>query len=452
MPRFRVAARRSSPRWVLVATLTGVFATSFPIVILAASLGHIAEDLDASDSVLAWVIAAPLLASSVLMPVLGKVGDLHGHRRVFLAGFAGASVLAALTALSWNALSLVGLRTLGQVVGASTQPTSLAMIMAAFRPHQRVRAMGYWSFVSAGAPTIGLIAGGPLVDAVGWRALFVIQGALSLGALVLAALVLEETARAPRVGFDVAGALTLAAASGGALFALNRAGAWGVGHPMVAVAAVVAVVGAAAFVRVERRATHHALLPLGLVSQRAFGAPVTAEFFMQAATMGAFTLVPLMLQADFDYSVTTSAAILLPMPLGMSLLSPVGGRVAVTVGEKGSAVAGGVVLGAGMAGLAIGAHRQDVLALVVGLALVGVANGIARPSLTASSANSLHDGYMGVGVAAVRMLSQLGAATGITVLVMVRDSTSYARALGAGVLLAALSTGAAAAVTSRVRP
>lgn len=452
MPRPHLAASRGSSRLVLVAALTGVFATSFPIVILAASLGPIAEDFDASDSVLAWVIAAPLLASSVLMPILGKVGDLRGHRRVFLAGVAGASVLAMVTALSWSALSLIGLRTLGTVVGASTQPTSLAMIMAAFRPHQRARAMGYWSFVSAGAPTVGLIAGAPLVDAVGWRALFVVQGALSLGALLLAALVLEETARAPRAGFDVAGAATLTAASGGALFALNRAGAWGLGHPMVTAAAVVAIAGTAAFVRVERRARGDPLLPLELVAQRAFGAPVTAEFFMQAATMGAFTLVPLMLRSDFDYSVTTGAAVLLPLPLGMSVLSPIGGRAAATVGERGSAVAGGVVLGTGMAALAVGATQQLVLAVAVGLALVGAANGIARPSLTASSANSLHDGYMGVGVAAVRMLSQLGAATGITVLVMVRDSTSYAGALGAGVVLAVLSTAAAVAVTSRVRP
>jgi MFS family permease len=439
-------------RWVLAVTLAGVSATAFPIVILAASLGRIADDLDSDDRVLAWVIAAPLLVSSLLLPVLGKLGDIFGHRRVFLVGFASASVLAFLTAASWDAASLIVLRTLGQATGAATQPTSFALLLAVYRPDERVKAMGYWSFVSAGAPAIGLVAGGPLVDVVGWRVVFIVQGVLSLVAVVLASLVLRETPRVEQVRLDIAGAAALAVASGGALLALDRAAVWGPDHVGVLVAVVAAGLGVAAFVRAERRAAD-ALLPLDLVTRRGFAAPVTAEFFMQAATMGAFTLAPLMLASEFGYSVTTSALVLIPLPLGMSLLSPVGGRLAMAIGERRSAVAGGVALGAGMAAMAVGAARGMAVPVAVGLGLLGVANGVARPSLAASAANSLDDGYAGVGMAAVRMLSQLGAATGIAVLVMIRDAGSYAPALAAGVLLAVLSTAAGAAVTSmRRRP
>src|SRR5919106_6878353 len=87
-------------RYVLWVALTGMFATTFPVTILVVSLGDIAVDLGTSETVLAWVISAPMLASAVALPILGKMGDLYGQRRVFILGFAGATVAAVLTALS----------------------------------------------------------------------------------------------------------------------------------------------------------------------------------------------------------------------------------------------------------------------------------------------------------------------------------------------------------------
>lgn len=123
--RRRVVARLEGhgtyPTWVLVAALTGVFAASFPITILTISLTSIAEELGTRETTLAWVISGPVLLSAVALPLLGKLGDLRGHRRVFLGGFAAASVAAALTACAWDAASLIGLRTLAAVVGAATR-------------------------------------------------------------------------------------------------------------------------------------------------------------------------------------------------------------------------------------------------------------------------------------------------------------------------------------------
>ena len=88
--RERLESGPNYRRWVLWVALTGMFATTFPVTILAVSLGDIAKDFDTSETVLAWVISAPMLASALALPILGKMGDLYGQRRVFILGFAGA--------------------------------------------------------------------------------------------------------------------------------------------------------------------------------------------------------------------------------------------------------------------------------------------------------------------------------------------------------------------------
>ena len=99
----RLERRGAHPRWVLAAALGGMFANTFPFTILAVSLGQVGRDLDASDTTLSWVITAPILLSAVTLPVLGKMGDLHGHRRVFLLGSAAAAVTSVITVFAWSA-------------------------------------------------------------------------------------------------------------------------------------------------------------------------------------------------------------------------------------------------------------------------------------------------------------------------------------------------------------
>src|SRR5262245_38698859 len=115
-------ARGSYSGWVLIAALAGVFATSFPITILTISLSSIAEEFGVRETTIAWVVSAPILLSAVALPLLGKLGDLYGHRRVFLMGFCASTLSAFATSLAWDAPSLIGLRTFSAIVGAATQP------------------------------------------------------------------------------------------------------------------------------------------------------------------------------------------------------------------------------------------------------------------------------------------------------------------------------------------
>jgi MFS family permease len=315
--RDRLEASGRYPRWVLWVALTGMFATTFPVTILAVSLGDIAKDFGTSETVLAWAISAPLLASALALPILGKMGDLYGQRRVFIIGFAGATIASVLTALSWHPGALIGFRTLALVIGAATQPTSMALVVSVYPAERRVKALGWWSLVAAGGPAVGLVIGGPLIDLMGWRPLFLIQAVLGSVVLVASYIVLKEVRKHERVRFDVKGAVALTIGSAGLLVLFSQGPEWGWTHPVLLAGAALAPVGIVAFFRIERTAAAP-LLPLHYLRRRNFTATQICALFMGAAYMGGFILSPLLTRFVLGYSLSQTAFMMLLRPLTFS--------------------------------------------------------------------------------------------------------------------------------------
>lgn len=418
----RLEAAGTYQRWVLLTALAGMFATSFPVTLLTVSLGEIARDFDTSETTIAWVISLPLLVSALSLPVLGKLGDLRGHRKVFLVGFGLATVAAVLTATSRDAVQLISWRTVAQTIGAATQPTSMALVLAAYAPKDRVKAMGWWAMVAAGAPAVGLAVGGPLVEALGWQVLFLMQAGLSSVALLVALFVLRETPTRTDMPFDLAGAASLAVGTGALMVALTFGDTSGLTSTLVLVSLALAPLGFWSFVRAERRADAP-LLPLELLGIRNFTAPIVASAFTGAAYMGGFILAPLALRTVFGYSVSAAALVLIVRPLVFSASSPIGGRIAVRVGERATAVAGSLSLAASLAVFAASVLARSMPLFLAASVLQGLGHGLNRPSISASLANAVPAGDLGIASAFERMLFQIGASFGITVLTVVYGGT-----------------------------
>ena len=213
--------------------LVGLFATSITITLLAVSLVDIADDLGTNEATLAWVITGPMLAFGLVGPALGKAGDLYGHKRLFVIGLLGAAVFAIATAFAWDAGSLILFRTLSAGFGSATAPAAMAQINRMFEADERFTALGWWSFVTAGSPVLGVVLGGPLVEAVGWRVIFLVQAPLCLAAMVVAIVMLPETDRGEAGRFDWAGAVLLGTGITSLLLATNRGSVWGWTSPAV---------------------------------------------------------------------------------------------------------------------------------------------------------------------------------------------------------------------------
>jgi MFS family permease len=447
--RARLDSRGSYPTWVLLASLAGMFVTTFPVTILTVSLRVIGQELHASETTMAWVISAPLLLSAISLPLLGKVGDLRGHRRVFLAGSIASAVIAFVTAFAWNAPSLIVLRTLAGMLGAATQPSSMALIWNVFGPVQRARAMGYWSMTGALAPALGLVVGGPLVDLLGWRVVFVIQGTIAVAALVIAIAVLQETPTR-NVRFDLAGSVVLALAMTGFMLALGRVRDVGLASPWVWLPVLAGCACLALFVAIERR-TAEPLLPLTYFSLRDFTAPILANGFMGAAYMGAFVLAPLIFLETFGSSVTLASLVMLLRTGALTAASLLGGYLTGRIGARSTASSGTIVMTFGLGAIALGANHGSLLWFGGGLVLQGLGNGIAVPPLNSAVAGAVPIEDVGIASAANRLLSQVGNAFGITFLSLAygSDHGGATRAFTVGGALSVLAVVTALAMEGR---
>jgi EmrB/QacA subfamily drug resistance transporter len=409
--RRRFEASPRYPALLLSAVLFGLFTVGFTITILAVSVPRIAEELNTTQGTLTWIVTGPLLAFGVVGPTVGKLGDIYGHRRTYLIGLFLNAVFAALTAVSWNAGSIITFRLLGAAAGAAVGPASLAMINRAYPAAKRVQAMGFWSLVAAGGPVLGVVAGGPIVEAFGFRVIFLAQVPLVLASFAVGWLVLPSV-RGERARFDVAGTVLLALAVTPALVALNRGPELGWDHPLVVAGFAMAPLAVAGFVKVEQRA-EHPLIPVRYLRRRNFALPIGTLVSTNFAYMGGFFLTPLLLQNVLGYNESRTGLLSIARPLTFAVVGPVAGYLAVRVGERSTAVFGVMAIVASMIGLSAVAPGSSDLLVVAALALSGVGMGAASPAMAATIANAVDDRDLGVAGAAQQMMQQIGVVAGI---------------------------------------
>lgn len=450
------AERSARYPWVVLAVaLTGLFSVGFTITILSVSVPAIADDLGTTPGVLTWVITGPLLAYAVVGPAAGKLGDLSGSRRTYLLSLTGVMVTAAFTAGAWSAGALIAFRVLGAAVGSATGPASLAMINKLFPPERRAQALGYWSLVAAGGPVVGVVAGGPVVEAYGWRWIFVAQVPITLVAIVVGFAVLPETERRREVRFDLGGSVLLGLGAGSLLFALNRGPAVGWAATPVVVGFVLCPAFLVAFVAWERR-TPHPLIPLEYFRRRNFAFPIANQFFTNFAYMGGFVITPLLLQEVLGYGQARTGFLSIARPLAYSIAGPVAGYLATRVGERRNAVVGSLLIVGSMLGLATVGPGSSEAVIVAALALSGVGMGAAAPAMAASVANAVENRDLGVATAAQQMIAQVGVVAGIQILQTVQQArepldgaaASYHSAYLVGAVAGLLGVAAAAFVRS----
>lgn len=431
-------SRRKATMAVL---LSGAFTVSFTITLLVVVLDTVADDLGSSVSVVSWSITAPMLVFAVVGPAFGTLGDLIGHKRVFVGGLLGAGIFAGLAALAPNAPLLIALRTLSAACGSATGPSAMAFTNRLFEPHERVRPLGMWSFVTAGAPVLGVVAGVPLVATVGWRIIFLVQAPLCVLGAVVAWWLLRDTEKKPAAKFDVAGALTLGLGAALVLLGINRAGAWGWGSPAIIVAIVAGVSLLWAFVRVERRVAAP-IVPPQWFRTRNVAFPVLSQSLANFGYMGAFMIVPQMLQEGAGLSLATVGWLIIARPLTFAVVAPLGANVTMRTGERFAGMFGSMTVFTSLVILSTVRIDTPLWLIAFGLALSGLGLGVSSPAMSSLLANAVEDDQLGAASAMQQLVSQMGALLGATVMITVQEATadqgilpSYANSLVIGASL-----------------
>jgi MFS family permease len=429
------------PWWVLGALLAGLLALNITFTVFIVALPKVANEFHTSITVLTWTMTGPLLAYGLAAPILGKTGDIFGHRRLYLFGLAGAMVSAVLTAMAPNVVLLLGARTLDGIQGAATGTASMALIMNAFAPEDRVKAMGWWTLVGAGGPVIGVSLGSPIIQFFGWRALFWMQLVLLILAFAVVAIILpsdrgtpDELAKQRAVAkkefrtMDWIGSMSLSIGVTAIMLGLSIAPLKGWTSTWSVLSWVVGAVSLALFVYRIRSSTNP-LIPPRYFKMRNFMMPMVIRGTSNFAYFGAFFLFPLLMEEGYRYSVGQVGAVAIARPLAFALCSPAAGYLAVKIGERTSAIAGTIALTVSMiifASLVIG---SSVILVILALALSGIGMGVAMPSTSATMANVVDAKEMGVMSAAQMLAMQVGEVAGIQVLITIQQNVARRKGL-----------------------
>jgi EmrB/QacA subfamily drug resistance transporter len=343
----QVAFESPAGRWVLAVAVVGSGIAFLDGTVVNVALPDIGRDLDASTSSLQWVLNGYLLTLASFILLGGALGDRHGRRRVFVIGVGVFTFASLLCAMAPNAELLVAARLLQGVGGALLTPGSLAMIEASFQPGDRARAIGAWSGLGGVATALGPLFGGWLVEAVSWRAIFLINLPLGLLVIVLADRHVPETRDPMAHGrLDFLGAALAALGLAGTTYALIEGPSDGMSAQIV-IAALGGIAALVGFLVVERRSPNP-MLPLEIFRSRQFSAANLVTFVVYAALSGFFFLFVAFLQISLGYSPIASGAASLPVTLLMLLLSARSGALAQRIGPRIPLSVGPLVIALGL--------------------------------------------------------------------------------------------------------
>jgi MFS family permease len=427
--------------WVLWSLLAGLLALNFTFTVFNVVLSQVASQFHTSVVTLSWTMTGPLLAYGLAAPFFGKIGDIFGHRRLYLFGLAGAMVSAVLTALAPDTAMLILARTLDGVQGAATGTASGALLNLVFRPEDRVKAMGWWSLVGAGGPVLGLSIGSPIIAAFGWRTLFWIQLVLLVVAFFVVMIVLphvrgsanEEAERKSmaRVNFrkmDWVGSTTLSLGVTALMLGLSLGYSRGWTGWACMTSWTVSAIMIAAFVYRIRHADNP-IIPAHYFRRRNFIMPMALRSTANFAYFGGFFLFPLLMRHGFHASISSIGFTSIGRPIAFAVCSPIAGYLAIRIGERFSAVAGTVFLTLSMllfASLHVG---SSTFVIVLALVLSGVGMGVAMPSSSSTMANEVLPSEFGVMSAAQLLAMQVGEVAGIQILLTVQQTLAHHRGL-----------------------
>jgi EmrB/QacA subfamily drug resistance transporter len=438
-------------RWLALYVLCGgLLMIVLDATIVNVALPSIQDELGFSQSNLAWVVNAYLIAFGGLLLLAGRIGDLVGQRRVFLAGlavFTGASLLCA---VAQSQGVLIGARFVQGAGGAIASAVILGMIVTMFpEPREQAKAIGVYSFVASAGASIGLLAGGVLTEAINWHWIFFVNVPIGVVIALLATRLVEDRAGIGlKQGADVPGAVLLTAGLMLGVYTLLEAGGQGWGSAQTLGLGGIAIALLAAFVARQARIANP-LMPLRLFRSRNVTGANLVMALLVIGFFGMFFLGALYLQGILGYSPLEVGLAFMPASIVMGTLSlGYAEKLIMGIGPKAALVAGLVSAGAGLVLFAQapvdGNYVTDVLAVML---LLGAGAGLAFPALMTLAMSGATPSDAGLASGLVNTTVQVGGAVGLAVLATLAtsrteglraDGESVAAALNAGYHLAYL--------------
>jgi EmrB/QacA subfamily drug resistance transporter len=434
-----VSSRR---RWSALALIvTAQFMVILDVAIVNVALPSIKSDLGFSDTGLQWVITAYAILFGGTLLLGGRLADLLGRRRMFVAGLAVFAASSLLSGFAWSAGSLVAFRALQGLGGALLAPAALSLLMTTFAEgRERNRALGIYGAASGSGAAAGVLLGGVITSYLGWSWIFFVNVPVGLAAIALTPFLLRDSrAELPHRHFDLAGAASVTGGLMLLVYGLTRAATDGWSSPVTLGLLGGSALLIAAFVAIESR-SRSPLLPLRIFRLRALSAANVTMLLVGAVTFSEFFVLTLYVQDVLHYSAVQSGVAFVAFALSVVVASNLAQVAVGRFGVRGTLMTG-LTLATVSAGLLTqvpvdGHYFWDLFPAFV---LGGTGLGFSFVPVTIASLTGVERADAGVASGLVNTSRQIGGAIGLAAISTIAASaaSSYADAHGVSAASAA---------------
>jgi len=436
--------------------ILGLLAAAQFVVVLDASIVTIAlptigADLGFSQDNLSWVLNAYLLAFGGFLLLGGRMADLLGRRRIFVAGLLIFALASLFAGLADSDVWLIAARA-GQGFGAALlSPAALSIILTVFAEGpDRNRALGVWGAVAGLGGAAGVLLGGVLTDTIGWEWIFYIN--VPIVAVVVAgalAFVPEGHSLQTNRSFDIGGAISITAGLSLLVFAIVEAAnvGWGAAQTIIVLALSLALIGV--FIAIERRA-EAPLVRLGIFRLRTVAAANILAFAAMSALFAFFFFASLFMQQVLEYNPIKAGLAFLPMSLGFVVVAGIASQLVNKIGFKPVLIAGLAIIGGALIWMSRASVDSGYAADMLGPFVVAATGGAASlVAITIAALTGVENREAGLGSGLINTSQQIGGALGIAILATISISRTNDALANAGddpaALPAALTEGFQAA-------
>jgi MFS transporter, DHA2 family, methylenomycin A resistance protein len=413
----QVRARGANSATLILLTMSlGVLVAQIDTSVVNLAVKQIGASLDAGVTALQWVVDAYNLVYASLLLTAGTLADLYGRRRIFALGIALFTLGSLVCGLAPNAVVLVAGRAIAGLGAALEVPTSLAILTVAYPDtRERTRALGLWASCNGLAFVIGPTVGGVLVDAVGWRSIFLLIIPLCVAALALTATSVPESKDPKGRRLDLPGQALAIAALGALSLGVIEGPRWGWTSAGSIASFAVAVVAAILFLR-RQAGVEGALVPLPMLKNRVFAASLGIAAAMTFGMYAMLFLTPLYLQSVRGNNALMTGIEVLPMSVAFVVVSQLSGRLANAFGPRLPMTAGMTMMGTGLFMLALIPLNDSLFLIEAALLVTGCGLGLNTAPVNAVAVANVPAGRSGTASGLVNTARMVGATMGVAVL------------------------------------
>ena len=399
--------------WVLIAIGTGTFMSALDASVVNIILPVLKESFNSSVSTIEWVVTVYLLVISGMLLTFGRLGDLKGHKSIYILGFSLFIFFSALSGAAWSPTSLIVFRAMQAFGGAMLASNSAAIVTDNIAINERGKAFGLISTMTYLGLTVGPVLGGWLTNIINWRMVFYINIPVGLTAMFLSLRFIPKdkpTIEGQR--FDVLGAVLFMAGLIALMLGLNKGADWGWGSPAVLGLLGFALIILLVFVRLEK-SIPSPMLDLKLFRNKVFTFSSLSSVLNYVAIYGVIFLMPFYLIQGRGFEPSLAGMIITIQSVLMAITAPISGNISDKIGSRLPGMIGLGIMSGGLLLLSTIQSTTGLWVILLGLALVGLGTGTFISPNTSALMSSAPGSQQGVASAIQAEARSFGMVVGI---------------------------------------